>query len=127
MREECFVFRGETDELATMRSKLTELLRDEGWADEEMIDVLLAADELATNAVVHARTPFDVRCVINGNVELEVIDHDPEHLPSIRPADGTPGGFGLRIVERVAREWGVEQRPDAKHVRVVLDRRAAGT
>jgi anti-sigma regulatory factor (Ser/Thr protein kinase) len=122
MREECFIFRGDAGELVRMRADLTEVLRAEGWSDEEMIDVLLAADELATNAVVHARTPFDLHCVVSEHVELEVIDHDPEHVPHIRPADGAPGGFGLRIVERVAREWGVEQRPDTKHVRVVLDR-----
>lgn len=108
---------------STTRAALTELLLAEGWAVEEMGDVLLAADELACNAVMHARTSFDVHCKVDGHVELEIADHDPHHLPVLRADDDRPGGFGLRIVERVTRQWEVKRRADSKVVRVILDRR----
>jgi anti-sigma regulatory factor (Ser/Thr protein kinase) len=124
MRDAQFSFGGRPSELVVLRAKLAELLRAEGWTDEEMAEVLVTAGELATNAVVHARTPFAVRCVVDDHVELEVEDRDPVHLPVVRPADGHPGGFGLRIVDHLARSWEVEQRGSAKLVRAVLDRPA---
>jgi anti-sigma regulatory factor (Ser/Thr protein kinase) len=106
-----------------LRAQFTRLLVAEGWAREEMTDVLLAVGELAANAVMHARTPFEVRFVVDGHVEVEVTDRDPQHLPLIRaPGDGRAGGFGSRIVDSVARRWDVEQNEDTKVVRAVFDR-----
>src|SRR3954451_2227711 len=124
MREGRFNFTGCVSEVGVLRAVLAELLAAEGWTGEDADDVLLTADELATNAVMHARTPFDVHCWVDGHVELQVLDHDPHHLPLIREADDRPGGFGLRIVDRLARRWEVEQRPHTKVVRVILDRRS---
>lgn len=114
MQERRFSFAGEPGELTILRAALSGILRAEGWTDEEMGDVLLAAGKLATNAIVHARTPFDVRCLADEYVELDVVDRNRKHLPAIRPLGDRPGGFGLRIVERVARCWAVEQEADAK-------------
>jgi len=130
MHEGSFSFSPRKAELGRLRAELTHLLGGAGWSADDMADVLLAADELATNAVVHARTPFDVHCIVDGHAEVEVTDRDPEHLPVMRPFDADPGaapdpkpgGFGLRIVDRLAREWQVRRGPGWKQVRMVLER-----
>ena len=117
-----FRFNGVAGELRALRSALAELLRAEGWAEDEMSDVLVVASELATNAVMHAQTPYEVRVSVAGGVELEVVDEAPELVPHLRrPGDG-PGGMGMRIVDELAKRWGVEKRGNHKAVMVFLDR-----
>lgn len=115
-------FSGCPSDLARLRTALGEVLAAAGWGEEEMSEVLLAADELAANAIMHARTPFEVRCAADHLAELEVVDHDPQHLPSIRPLDDGLGGFGLRIVDRIAHRWEVDQHHETKTVRAVFAR-----
>lgn len=80
--------------------------------------VLLAVSELATNAVEHAATDFDVRAaVLDGVVRVEIADRS-EVLP-IGGADPGPAavtGRGLLLVARIADRWGVEAEPDGKAV-----------
>ena len=72
----------------------------------------LVVSELATNAVVHAQTPFTVALAIeNGAVTVEVTDDDPR-LPSARdPSPMALKGRGLVIVDQVSRAWGVRPVP----------------
>jgi anti-sigma regulatory factor (Ser/Thr protein kinase) len=122
VRGKQLTFRGRVNDLIVLRAELGTLLHAEGWTEEQMSDVLVVADELATNAVVHARTPFDVHCVVDGHVELAVADRDGQHFPFIRPLDdGALGGYGLRIVQRVAGAWTVDRSLQGKVIRVVLD------
>jgi hypothetical protein len=74
--------------------------------------------ELVTNAVVHARTDMTVRVSLTGRrVGLSVADHG--RAGSIR-LDGD--SWGLRVVGRLARTWGVLPRlGDGSVVWVVLD------
>jgi anti-sigma regulatory factor (Ser/Thr protein kinase) len=83
-------------------------------------DVLLVATELVTNAVVHsggtARDTIHVQAVLRaGNVWLSVDDPGlSDDTPRMRDADGLrAGGHGLRIVNHLARKWGVE--PNGGH------------
>ena len=123
MREKSFEFEPDAAVLAALRVGLGELLAAEGWAGADREAVLLAAHELAMNAVMHAQTSFVVRCRVGEEVEVTVVDGQPRRLPYVRPVgDGRPGGFGLRIVEQIAREWGVEQFTEAKAVRMVVGR-----
>lgn len=72
-------------------------------------DCLLTSGELATNAVVHAGTPFTVTVCGEGG-DVVVLVHDqctrmPEH-----PRTGGSifeGGRGLFVVAQCAQEWGV--------------------
>jgi anti-sigma regulatory factor (Ser/Thr protein kinase) len=71
-------------------------------------DVRLVTSELATNAMIHARTPFVVTLSgLDGHVRLTVRDG----LVS-GPSRATPGamdlnGRGLVLVERLSDDWGV--------------------
>lgn len=69
----------------------------------------LIVSELATNAIVHARTDFDVTIAHTGRyLRIAVQDGSPD-----RPA-GT--GRGLRLVEAVSTHWGTLAVGDGKIV-----------
>jgi len=76
--------------------------------------VLLLVSELATNAVRHAGTHFEVTVDAQGtDVRVAVIDHDGSHLPRARqPGANETSGRGLLIVEQLAASWGSEELSD---------------
>ena len=67
---------------------------------------VLLTSELATNAVVHARTPFRVTVMLDGDLTVEVSDGSGV-LPQVEPVavDGE-SGRGLLLVSRLADRWG---------------------
>lgn len=83
------------------------LARHELW--ELVEDLSLVVSELATNAVVHAVTPFAVQLVGNDrSVRLTVSDASSGEVARRRSATLLdPGGRGLVIVGRLSQEWGV--------------------
>jgi anti-anti-sigma factor len=85
--------------------------------DEVIYVAELLADELATNAVVHARTPLRLRLELRGDLlHLAVRDGSSRLLRSVSDAPELEGGRGLRLVERLATAWGMRQHPDGKTV-----------
>ena len=72
-------------------------------------DVVLLVSELATNAVQHARTVFEVTLTLPpGRVRASVADDDPS-LPRRRlPGPSALSGRGLNIVRLLAIGWGAE-------------------
>ena len=75
----------------------------------------LLTSELATNAVLHAKSPYTVTVdVSRGRVRIEVTDRSAA-VAARRPSGPTSGdGRGLAIVEDMASAWGVEPRDDGK-------------
>lgn len=103
-------------------------------ARERVVEALLTLDapavsdtaalvvaELATNAVIHARTPFVVRIILRrASLRIEVIDEDI-HLPTVRHFSRTAtSGRGLRLVESVAEALGASPTAEGKVVWVDL-------
>ncbi|MFJ9645688.1 ATP-binding protein [Streptomyces sp. NPDC101206] len=87
---------------------------DRAEAVEVVEDVLLMVSELVSNACVHAGGPSElVLRRTSDRLRVEVGDGSPEH-PRRRTADdpALPGGHGLLVVDRLARDWGWEPRPD---------------
>lgn len=75
--------------------------------------VLLLTNELVTNAVVHGRTPVELRLVDDGDqIKIEISDGNPDPLPG--EAGGPPAtqqsGRGLLIVDNLADRWGCRLR-----------------
>jgi anti-sigma regulatory factor (Ser/Thr protein kinase) len=88
-----------------------------GAVDTE--DAVLLTSEAVTNSVEHAHTEaVEVSMGLHdGLIRVTVVDDDPElpHMPELDPT--TVGGFGLRLIDLLAYEWGVEVvRDDGKCV-----------
>lgn len=77
----------------------------------------LVVSELATNAVIHAGTPFSVTVALNGSaIRISVRDWDGSP-PIVRDAEpAARSGRGLRLVDAAADDWGVERDRDGKTV-----------
>lgn len=102
---------------AHARRFIGRVLRDEECVDAQELVVLLA-NELVTNAILHADSDIDVVVDVDTRrVRVEVRD-DSDRRPQRRHAlvDST-SGRGLELVESLATEWGVEGIPgDGKAV-----------
>lgn len=112
---------GSTSAVAEARAFVSSALRR--WELEALVvDAELLTSELVTNAVVHARTDVTVSvAVADGTAEIGVTDGSAD-LPRPRTAARTAeGGRGLRLVERLAEDWGVARVEGGKQVWFALD------
>jgi anti-sigma regulatory factor (Ser/Thr protein kinase) len=85
-------------------------------------DARLLVTELATNAVVHAASPFSVVArAVDSGVRVSVSDTSPLR-PTLR-GDGsiTSSGQGLRLLAALAADWGVEVTAHGKTVWAELE------
>jgi anti-sigma regulatory factor (Ser/Thr protein kinase) len=86
-----------------------------GRVDPETQSALtLALSELASNAVRHARTPFEVVVETDGHVRVEVEDGSTD--APVGKAASDEGGRGLTIVDSICDRWGVHIVRDKKCV-----------
>jgi anti-sigma regulatory factor (Ser/Thr protein kinase) len=77
-------------------------------------DLLLLADELVTNSVLHAGSdgPGEILLELvlgRDAVRVVVTDGGSSSVPSLRPRHARPGGRGLYLVERLSDRWGMER------------------
>ena len=85
-------------------------------------EVCLAVSEIVSNAVRHAgldRSRDSIRLVIEADeerVRVEVEQPTPAEVRIVEPepASDPPRGFGLRILEETADEWGYEPGPPGR-------------
>lgn len=97
-----------------------------GEVDEEQLEVLrLLVSEMVSNSIRHAEgsRSVEVRVWLGPrSIRLEVEDRGPGFRPP-RAAPSASGGWGLVIVDRLARRWGVRSGPKTT-VWLELDRYA---
>ncbi len=76
--------------------------------EAELNGALLVVSELATNAYRHGRGRIEVRLLRRDcSVRIEVVDDGPAGQVHVRDAPGDlTGGWGLRVVEELALDWG---------------------
>lgn len=83
-------------------------------------DVRLVVSELATNAMIHAQTPFTVTLAQRDrSVLLTVRDGSPESPVQIAATLLHSGGRGISIVSQVSSSWGVTPAVDVSHAKSV--------
>jgi anti-sigma regulatory factor (Ser/Thr protein kinase) len=103
-------FEPQASEVAAARGFVSETLNRWGCRSP---DVELLVSELATNAVLHARSEFKVSISLaGGTLRVEVVDRN-SRLPT--PVNVPPGAFsgrGLLLVEALSRSWGVQSHSD---------------
>jgi serine phosphatase RsbU (regulator of sigma subunit)/anti-sigma regulatory factor (Ser/Thr protein kinase) len=117
-------FEADPGSIAAARRYVRRLILD--WHAEDLLDdVQVLVSELATNAVMHAGTAFEVGCVHLGDaIRVEVRDSYPARgLPAVlpRPDPGQPSGRGLLLCASLSSAWGVEYTPTVKTVWCRLD------
>jgi anti-anti-sigma regulatory factor/anti-sigma regulatory factor (Ser/Thr protein kinase) len=85
---------------------------------EDVADqAVLLAGELVANAVTHARTEIDLRVELRGELlHISVHDGSPRLLHLVPAGRAGKGGHGLRLVEEVAKAWGVNHHQDGGKV-----------
>jgi anti-sigma regulatory factor (Ser/Thr protein kinase) len=72
-------------------------------------DARLLLTELAANAVQHGEGSIFLSVeIVDGRARFSVCDEGHAE-PHLRPHPGADGGWGLRIVDRLADRWGVKR------------------
>jgi anti-sigma regulatory factor (Ser/Thr protein kinase) len=86
------------------------------WLPDEVgRNLLLLTCELVNNSVLHGQSSVDDMIEIelrrtDTGVRAEVIDRGPGFAPQERDQDlDEPGGWGLVLVQSIAKRWGVER------------------
>ncbi len=96
------------------------------WELDALVDdAELVTSELASNAVLHARTEIHLTLRSDGAAWLRIeVEDDNSRMPTqlACPHDAT-SGRGLAIVEAVAGSWGVARNGDGKTVWAELGQR----
>ena len=104
---EVWTFEPEPASTRAARRLVSDVL--EHSAPDSAVTAALVVSELATNAVLHARTPFEVRVrVAPERVRIEV--HDGTRRTPVRRffSDDAVSGRGLRLVDELCEAWGVD-------------------
>lgn len=101
-------------------SQVRRLAREsaEGWGVEQVEWTLSQlVTELATNAVIHAGTSFQVRLSLSGGLlRCEVTDASPQVPRPRRYALEATTGRGLSMIEQLSDAWGVKPHAGGKTV-----------
>jgi hypothetical protein len=88
------------------------------WGADDLVETgTLCVSELATNALLHARTPFHVTMTLEPpELTVEVCDGSsaPPRL-TLHPIDASYGR-GLQLVQTLSAEWGWEPKGTGKVV-----------
>jgi anti-sigma regulatory factor (Ser/Thr protein kinase) len=91
----------------TARRHLTEHFAA-GLSEKALADAAIVVSELANNAVLHGQGRI-MLCLRmeGGRLRIEVVDEGKGAQPAIRDQPhGTTGGWGLRVVDLIALDWG---------------------
>ena len=86
------------------------------WGCGSLDDVLLVFSELVTNAVTHAGSAESVLVRLDDTAVTVVVEDASASSPQMRVGGDASGGFGLRLVDQLATEWGWEQTDTGKKV-----------
>lgn len=113
-------FPHELGSIPAARRWLRSVLADWSLPAATTEDVMLMANELTTNVVLHAGTDYQLKVILDGpRVRVEVSDHSPDSPHANGQWGMAPendGGRGLAIVETLASRWGSRPTAEGKTV-----------
>ena len=84
----------------------------------------LIIGELAANVVRHARTDFELKVEWEAPILRVAVSDGSSIVPAITDLADESGGLGLRMVDNLASEWGIETHQDGKVVWFTLNESA---
>ena len=107
------------------RGVLAASARELGMEPDRADELVLAANEVVTNAVVHGEAPVSVRCwAADGELVCEVADAGPGVADPFAgwelPQPPSPGGWGLALARRVCDALELAGGGDESRVRLYL-------
>jgi anti-sigma regulatory factor (Ser/Thr protein kinase) len=104
------------------RHFVADALKSWGHSAGSVEDAQLVVTELATNAIVHAGSSFSVELQPNRRGVRLAVGDSSVIRPILREGDPlAPSGRGLRLIDALADDWGVEFSSDGKTVWAQLD------
>jgi anti-sigma regulatory factor (Ser/Thr protein kinase) len=106
------------------RVLVREFLVDRGATDLSFAGELIVT-ELVANVVRHAHSPIEVDLSWNDEMFRVEVRDGSSILPAVVELANEDGGYGLRIVEALAQDWGVRQLDEGKAVWCTLTRGSA--
>lgn len=111
---------GAPSSVPTARRFVESILSSWGHPEQGWTAALLVS-ELSANCTLHARTAFTVRVELHEEqVRLQVTDGSLR-APAVRDyGTSATTGRGLRLVDELSNDWGVDLHDDGKTVWVVL-------
>lgn len=94
---------------ARARRLVARLLGGQQVSEEARESAQLVASELVTNALQHGEGAIELRLrLMEGFLRVEVVDQGRAQAPAVRQdTPGETGGWGLRIIDQLAAQWGV--------------------
>ena len=102
------------------------LLRDalQTWRLDGVGEITeILAGELVANVVRHVGAPGTLRASSRGSVLRVEVDDANTDVPVLRrPRAGETSGYGMVLVDELARRWGVDRHPGGKTVWFEVDR-----
>jgi serine phosphatase RsbU (regulator of sigma subunit)/anti-sigma regulatory factor (Ser/Thr protein kinase) len=108
-------FEGDAASVGLARAFVSERLAEKSQKIREVTTLLTS--ELASNAVLHARSAFDVCIkVAEAQVRVEVTDRGDGGVPLAPTRGKVAEGHGLWILSQLSDRWGVEQDADGANV-----------
>lgn len=115
-------FDGSFESVSAARGFVGGVLRE--WGDERVAEEAgLVVTELATNAVIHARSKFSVSVRQSDDVlRVAVTDTSPRSPVARSRSNQATTGRGMRLVAAFAEVWGVDRHSDGKTVWAMLRR-----
>ncbi len=107
--ELCGLFLADSDAPSAARHFATPALRRWGLVGSGLENARVVLSELATNAVVHAGSPFSVTLRSDGSqIRISVTDRNRVRPSLCEQDSAAPSGRGLHLVNAFASAWGVE-------------------
>jgi two-component sensor histidine kinase len=119
-------FPAERESPGRARRLVVEILRERGHNRALVENMALVVSELATNAVLHADSPFSIKLRVESSM-LRVAVEDLSPLSAAAVEDGLIAhpGHGLGVIDAVCTRWGAENTSSGKVVWAELPYEAA--
>jgi anti-sigma regulatory factor (Ser/Thr protein kinase) len=108
-------FPADPTSVSSARHFVVDSLTADGCPHATIETAKLLVSELASNAVLHARSPFEVSMSQHDHSLTISVADECTSRPVAREVTDV-GGRGLHLVEALANEWGVCPRQDGKAV-----------